>query len=189
MRANQGQGPGDRPAGSSFVARSSYRQLYRKQRLTRAAVMRCQAADLPTPSTGKGSDVSFDPIAKPASAGRVLEALPDWPTRTIAVLATYDGSGPRAIPVSAPVRAGDHSILLNLHRTRIVEATAGASRCRTRDPRRREHRLHRAGARPHPAGADGRLAELRRDRDRRRADRRPSPTGVRGRCRRGPTLG
>jgi hypothetical protein len=80
--------------------------------------MRCQAADLPTPSTGKGSDVSFDPIAKPASAGRVLEALPDWPTRTIAVLATYDGSGPRAIPVSAPVRAGDHSILLNLHRTR-----------------------------------------------------------------------
>jgi hypothetical protein len=62
--------------------------------------------------------VSIDPTAEPASAGRVLEVLPDWPTRTIALLATYDRSGPRAIPVSAPVRAGDHRILLNLHRTR-----------------------------------------------------------------------
>lgn len=93
-------------------------QLYRNKGLTRAAVMRCPAADLPTPSTWKGSDVSFAPNAEPASAGLVLDARPDWPTRTIAVLATYDRSGPRAIPVSAPVRAGDHRILLNLHRTR-----------------------------------------------------------------------
>lgn len=43
--------------------------------------------------------------------------LPEWPSRTIAVLATVD-TAPHAIPVSAPVRAGDHTILLSLHRTR-----------------------------------------------------------------------
>jgi hypothetical protein len=43
--------------------------------------------------------------------------LPEWPTRTIAVLATV-GDGPHAIPVSAPVRAGDARILLSLHRSR-----------------------------------------------------------------------
>ena len=43
--------------------------------------------------------------------------LPDWPQRTIAVLATVD-DGPHAIPVSAPVRAGDRRILLSLHRSR-----------------------------------------------------------------------
>jgi Pyridoxamine 5'-phosphate oxidase len=43
--------------------------------------------------------------------------LPEWPARTIAVLATVD-DGPHAIPVSAPVRAGDHTILLGLHRSR-----------------------------------------------------------------------
>ena len=43
--------------------------------------------------------------------------LPEWPARTIAVLATAD-DGPHAIPVSAPVRAGDHTILLGLHRGR-----------------------------------------------------------------------
>ena len=43
--------------------------------------------------------------------------LPEWPTRTIAVLATT-ADGPHAIPVSAPVRAGDDRILLSLHRTR-----------------------------------------------------------------------
>ena len=46
-----------------------------------------------------------------------LEALPDWPTRTIALLATVD-RGPHAIPVSAPLRAGDRRILLSLHRSR-----------------------------------------------------------------------
>jgi Pyridoxamine 5'-phosphate oxidase len=43
--------------------------------------------------------------------------LPEWPLRTIAVFATVD-DGPHAIPVSAPVRASDHTILLSLHRTR-----------------------------------------------------------------------
>jgi Pyridoxamine 5'-phosphate oxidase len=46
-----------------------------------------------------------------------LAVLPDWPIRTIAVLSTVD-HGPHAIPVSAPVRAGDHRILLSLHRDR-----------------------------------------------------------------------
>jgi Pyridoxamine 5'-phosphate oxidase len=46
-----------------------------------------------------------------------LEALPEWPTRTIALLATV-GDGPHAIPVSAPVRAGDRRILLSLHSSR-----------------------------------------------------------------------
>jgi hypothetical protein len=43
--------------------------------------------------------------------------LPEWPPRTIAVLVTVDES-PHAIPVSAPVRGGDRTILLGLHRTR-----------------------------------------------------------------------
>jgi mannose-6-phosphate isomerase-like protein (cupin superfamily) len=43
--------------------------------------------------------------------------LPEWPTRTIAVLTTVNGA-PHAIPVSAPVRAGDRRILLSLHRDR-----------------------------------------------------------------------
>jgi hypothetical protein len=51
----------------------------------------------------------------PATASST--ALPEWPTRTIAVLATL-GDGPYAIPVSAPVRAGDRRILLSLHRSR-----------------------------------------------------------------------
>lgn len=46
-----------------------------------------------------------------------LEVLPDWPTRTIAVLATVD-LGPHAIPISAPVRAGDRRILLSLRHGR-----------------------------------------------------------------------
>jgi pyridoxamine 5'-phosphate oxidase-like protein len=53
--------------------------------------------------------------ATPAGGG--LEALPEWPTRTIAVLATL-GDGPHVIPVSAPLRAGDRRILLSLHRSR-----------------------------------------------------------------------
>jgi Pyridoxamine 5'-phosphate oxidase len=43
--------------------------------------------------------------------------LPEWPSRTIAVLSTVDRDL-HAIPVSAPVRAGDHRILLSLHRDR-----------------------------------------------------------------------
>jgi Pyridoxamine 5'-phosphate oxidase len=45
------------------------------------------------------------------------DTLPDWPARTIAVLSTVDPA-PHAIPVSAPLRAGDRSILLSLHRDR-----------------------------------------------------------------------
>jgi hypothetical protein len=46
-----------------------------------------------------------------------LSALPQWTPRTIAVLATLD-EGVHAIPVSAPVRAGDRAVLLSLHRDR-----------------------------------------------------------------------
>ncbi|WP_040812535.1 hypothetical protein [Nocardia concava] len=42
-----------------------------------------------------------------------LDALPDWPLDTIAVLVTTDPA-PHAIPVSWPVRAGDRRILLSL---------------------------------------------------------------------------
>jgi hypothetical protein len=43
--------------------------------------------------------------------------LPTWTPRTVAVLSTTNGA-PHAIPVSAPVRAGDRRILLSLHRSR-----------------------------------------------------------------------
>ena len=43
--------------------------------------------------------------------------LPEWPARTIAVLAT-SGDGPHAIPVSAPLRVSDRRILISLHRSR-----------------------------------------------------------------------
>jgi hypothetical protein len=51
---------------------------------------------------------------------RPVEAavLPHWPARTVGVLATLGDHGPHAIPVSAPVRAGDRRILLNLNRSR-----------------------------------------------------------------------
>jgi hypothetical protein len=46
-----------------------------------------------------------------------VPSLPNWPQRTVAVLSTVD-EGVHAIPVSAPVRAGDRAILLSLHRSR-----------------------------------------------------------------------
>ena len=46
-----------------------------------------------------------------------LAKLPEWPATTIAVLCTND-SGPHAIPVAAPMRAGDQRILVSLERTR-----------------------------------------------------------------------
>jgi hypothetical protein len=46
-----------------------------------------------------------------------LQTLPEWPTATIALLATVD-DGPYAIPVSAPLRAEDRCILLSLRRGR-----------------------------------------------------------------------
>lgn len=42
-----------------------------------------------------------------------LSVLPEWPRNTIAVLVTTDPA-PHAIPVSWPVRANDHIILLSL---------------------------------------------------------------------------
>jgi hypothetical protein len=54
----------------------------------------------------------------PASASTVpAVVLPAWPARTVAVLSTV-GEGVHAIPVSAPVRAGDRTVLLSLHRSR-----------------------------------------------------------------------
>ena len=53
-----------------------------------------------------------------ATTAEGLGALPRWPARTIALLSTLGDDEPHAIPVSAPVRAGDRRILLNLHRTR-----------------------------------------------------------------------
>jgi hypothetical protein len=46
-----------------------------------------------------------------------MTTLPTWPGRTVGILATM-GDGPHAIPVSAPVRAGDRQILLSLHSSR-----------------------------------------------------------------------
>jgi oxalate decarboxylase len=51
--------------------------------------------------------------SKPSHRG--LDALPEWPPRTIAVLSTM-ADVPHAIPVTAPVRAGDRRVLLSLHR-------------------------------------------------------------------------
>lgn len=55
-----------------------------------------------------------DGMMGPADA---VAILPQWPQRTVAVLSTVD-EGVHAIPVSAPVRAGDRRILLSLHRSR-----------------------------------------------------------------------
>jgi hypothetical protein len=54
----------------------------------------------------------------PAATPGALGSLPEWPGRTIAILATLDHDEPHAIPISAPVRADDRRILVNLHRTR-----------------------------------------------------------------------
>jgi hypothetical protein len=55
-----------------------------------------------------------------------VPSLPFWPPRTVAVLSSA-GEDVHAIPVSAPVRAGDRAILLSLHRSRD---TLGRIRCR-----------------------------------------------------------
>src|SRR6516164_4781659 len=60
----------------------------------------------------EANDMNTQPQAHPQ-----LATLPEWPARTIAVLATA-GPAPHAIPVSAPVRAGDRRILLSLQRSR-----------------------------------------------------------------------
>lgn len=53
------------------------------------------------------------PTDNPATEHPELDALPVWPQDTIAFLVTTDPA-PHAIPVSWPVRAGDHRILLSL---------------------------------------------------------------------------
>jgi hypothetical protein len=64
------------------------------------------------------SSTKDEPIIATGPAGRPqLAQLPEWPARTIAVLSTIDG-GPHAIPVAAPVRAGNQCILVSLERTR-----------------------------------------------------------------------
>ncbi|MFF0489976.1 hypothetical protein ACWDSJ_33215 [Nocardia sp. NPDC003482] len=50
---------------------------------------------------------------EPSTEHPELDALPEWPLDTIAVLVTTDPA-PHAIPVSWPVRAGDRRILLSL---------------------------------------------------------------------------
>ncbi len=57
------------------------------------------------------------PVVTPQAEHPKLDALPEWPSRTIAVLATIE-QGPFAIPVSAPLRASDRSILFTLRRSR-----------------------------------------------------------------------
>ena len=57
------------------------------------------------------------PDAHPCTEHRKLDALPEWSTKTIAVLATIE-QGPFGIPVSAPLRAGDRRILFTLRRSR-----------------------------------------------------------------------
>jgi len=48
-----------------------------------------------------------------------LDVLPHWPKETVAVLVTQDEAGdPHAIPVSWPVRADDHRILISLRHNR-----------------------------------------------------------------------
>jgi hypothetical protein len=60
-------------------------------------------------------------MTNPATPARLehptLYALPESPLRTIAVLATVD-ERPYAIPVSAPLGAGDRRIVLSLHSNR-----------------------------------------------------------------------
>jgi Pyridoxamine 5'-phosphate oxidase len=57
-----------------------------------------------------------DPRGTSGTQG-AIPVLPRWPQRTVAVLSTVD-EGVHAIPVSAPVRAGDRRILLSLHHSR-----------------------------------------------------------------------
>jgi Pyridoxamine 5'-phosphate oxidase len=80
-----------------------------------AAVARWAAAS--PRSRPAGIDRAPSPGTRAMPEHPQLEALPEWPTRTIAVLSTADPD-PYAIPVSAPLRAGNRRILLSLHRSR-----------------------------------------------------------------------
>jgi hypothetical protein len=63
------------------------------------------------------NDTSASPGGRPRASRAGDATLPVWPARTVAVLSTVD-EDVHAIPISAPVRAGDRAILLSLHRSR-----------------------------------------------------------------------
>ena len=63
------------------------------------------------------NDTSASSRRRPRASRTGDTTLPVWPARTVAVLSTAD-EDVHAIPVSAPVRAGDRAILLSLHRSR-----------------------------------------------------------------------
>ena len=63
------------------------------------------------------NDISASSGGRPRVSRAGAGTLPGWPPRTVAVLSTAD-EDVHAIPVSAPVRAGDRAILLSLHRSR-----------------------------------------------------------------------
>ncbi|MBO0822537.1 MAG: pyridoxamine 5'-phosphate oxidase family protein [Actinobacteria bacterium] len=74
------------------------------------------------------NDISAPSRRRPRAsnaADSTVPGLPTWPPRTVAVLSSVD-EDVHAIPVSAPVRAGDRTILLSLHRKR---ETLGRIRC------------------------------------------------------------
>jgi hypothetical protein len=56
-------------------------------------------------------------LAHQPAAHSILAELPQWSGKTVAMLATTDGT-PHVIPVSAPVRSGAQQILISLRRTR-----------------------------------------------------------------------
>jgi pyridoxamine 5'-phosphate oxidase-like protein len=62
-------------------------------------------------------DTSASSPKRPRASRTGDGTLPGWPPRTVAVLSTVD-EDVHAIPISAPVRAGDSAILLSLHRSR-----------------------------------------------------------------------
>ena len=68
-------------------------------------------------SAGTTQDAVGRRLASAPAGHPALEQLPEWPLRTVAILATVDRV-PYAIPVSAPVRAADRSILIALERSR-----------------------------------------------------------------------
>lgn len=63
------------------------------------------------------NDISASSRGRPRASRPGDGAPPAWPARTVAVLSTA-GEDVHAIPVPAPVRAGDRAILLSLHRSR-----------------------------------------------------------------------
>jgi Pyridoxamine 5'-phosphate oxidase len=66
----------------------------------------------------KGTPVSATRTQESPASDGTLGLLPEWPVRTIAIMATLGEHELHSIPVSAPVRAGDHRILVNLRRSR-----------------------------------------------------------------------